>query len=219
MSAITRLYKLFTVALVLAAAGMGYRLLRSSYKADIYRQRLSTLAKDYDDLRGQYNQAVKRTAVTELWVEDGRLQVTIRDATGKLRCIPTPFDPHKEVYVDYVVIDGRLWIRRVFDENTPPSEALVIDPKLAEIDWDSAAARTGKAVYRSLDDGRWVVTVTGDGSLGLSLRDEHEPEASLETAPPVREFGPVEEAVSKAIEQVTAGEVVKRVIGGGSAEK
>lgn len=211
---IKRLYTISVALIVLAAAGMGYRLVRTTYEAEIYRDRLGTLSEDYETLRGQYNQAIKRTAVTELLVEDGRLQVTIRDATGELRCVPTPFDPSKEVYVDYVIMDGRLWIRRVFDENTPPSEALVIDPKWAEIEWDSAGAAVGKAVYRSLAEGRWTITVTGDGSLGLARQDGKTDAPALETAPPVREFGPVEEQVDQALRDVSVDEVVKRVVGG-----
>lgn len=211
---IKRIYTVGVALVVLAAAGMGYRLVRTSYEADVYRDRLGTLSADYETLRGQYNQAIKRTAVTELLVEDGVLSVSIRDATGELRCIPTPFDPHKEVYVDYVIMDGRLWIRRVFDESTPPKEALVIDPKLVEIEWESAGAAVGKAVYRSLGEGRWIVTVTGDGSLGLAKHDDADAAPSLETAPPVREFGPMDEEVNQALLDVSVDEVVKRVVGG-----
>ncbi len=209
-----RLYTLTVALIVLAAAGMGYRLVRTSYEAEVYRDRLDTLVQDYETLRGRYNQAVKRTAVTELLVQDGRLDVTIRNAAGELQCIPTPFDPRKEVYVDYVVIDGRLWIRRVFDENTAPSQALVIDPQWADIDWNAPSAKLGKAVYRSLGEGRWVVTVTGDGSLGLARHDDSSPPPTLEAAPPVREFGPMEEQVDRALREVTAPEVIKRIVGG-----
>jgi len=47
-------------------------------------------------------------------------------------------------------------------------DALVnVDPNLAEVDWNRVGHHSGKAVYRSLTEGRWLVTVTGDGSLGL----------------------------------------------------
>jgi hypothetical protein len=209
-----RLYTLCVALIVLAAAGMGYRLVRTTYESDVYRERLGALTDDYQTLRGQYNQAIKRTAVTELLVQDGQLQVTVRDAAGELRCIPTPFDPRKEIFVDYVVIDSRLWIRRVFDEDTPPSEALVVDPKWADIDWNAPTAKVGKAVYRSIEEGRWIITVTGDGSLGLARHDDTTPQPRLESAPPIREFGPIDEEVNQVLGDVTAGEVIKRIVGG-----
>jgi len=36
------------------------------------------------------------------------------------REFPTACRPDREVYADYVVLDGRLWIRRVFDAATAP---------------------------------------------------------------------------------------------------
>ena len=93
---------------ICAFAGLeGYRLLRYGIEAEVYRARLEQVAADYEELRAQYNQAVLRTAVTELVVEDGRLSVAIRDVTGELLSFDTPFDPSQEIYVDYVVLDGR----------------------------------------------------------------------------------------------------------------
>ena len=107
--------------LVSGMAGVfGYRYLRADVEAEVYRDRLRALAEEYESLRGTYNEAVRRTAVTELLVHDGRLRVRVRSVAGVLREIETPFDPRQEVYVDYVVMDGRLWIRRVFDAWTPP---------------------------------------------------------------------------------------------------
>jgi hypothetical protein len=113
--------------------------------------------------------------VTELVVEDGRLSVAIRDAGGAIRTIETPFDPSREIYVDFVVLDGRLWIRRVFDDRTPPEQGVLVDPALAEIDWSEERAAYGKATYRALGPGRWIVSVTGDGSLGLARSRDDAP--------------------------------------------
>src|SRR5690606_19499101 len=110
------------VLLTVAGAMVGYRLVESKITADIYRDRLVTLSEDYETLRRTYNEAVRRTAVTELLVEGDTVCVVIRTAAGVLRKIATPYSPDSEVYVDYVVVDGRLWIRRVFDAHTPPEQ-------------------------------------------------------------------------------------------------
>ncbi|RMH14053.1 MAG: hypothetical protein D6695_02295 [Planctomycetota bacterium] len=171
--------RLTTIFATTAAAGfgvgaalLGYHLIRADITKAVYRQRLEDVAAQYESLRDRYNQAVRRTAVTELLVEDGRLSVRIRNAAGVIKVIPTDFDPTAEIYVDYAVVDGRLWIRRIFDALTPPTRGLVIDPRLADIDWDDELATFGKAVYRSLDDGRWVITASGDGSLALQRASE-----------------------------------------------
>ncbi len=192
------------------AALTGWRLFQSDLEAEIYRARLEALAGDYGHLRDRYNEAVRRTAVTELQVADGRLTVAIRDATGAERLIETPFDPRREIYVDFAILDGRLWIRRVFDADTPPNEGLVIDPGLAEVDWSSDPEGFGKAAYRSLDEGRWVVSVSGDGSLGLAWSDgEHA--AELSPPPPIRSFEPIEESVDERLDAIQPGEVVRSI--------
>lgn len=161
-------------ALGVGAALLGYHLIRAGITEAVYRERLEDVAGRYETLREQFNAAVRRTAVTELVVQDNHLTVRIRNAGGTIRDIPTDYDPRREIYVDYAIVDGRLWIRRVFDALTPPSNALVIDPELAGIDWAEDRATFGKAVYRSLGEGRWVVSASGDGSLGLRLVDANE---------------------------------------------
>ena len=196
------------LAALLTLAGLAsYQLLRTGLAADVYRARLEQAADDYESLRGQYNQAVLRTAVTELIVEDGRLAVAIRDAGGAIRTIETPFDPSREIYVDFVVLDGRLWIRRVFDDRTPPEQGVLVDPALAEIDWSAEEAAYGKATYRALTPGRWVVSVTGDGSLGLTRRRD---DARIELAPPppVRSYEPIESALDDALRDLGPVEVL-----------
>ncbi len=215
---ISRLVAFFLVVLLCVSGFASLRLLEASLAADVYRERLSELSSDYESLLGQYNEAVRRTAVTELRVEEGALTVVIRTAEGDLQELPTPFDPAREIYVDYVVHDGRLWIRRLFDEDTAPGEGLVVDPRFVDVDWDLSQASHGKATYRSLGEGSWVVDVTGDGSLGLARRPAGEP-LTLSRPPPVREYPPIERAVENRmgkVRPVEALEALGRQIRGGA---
>jgi hypothetical protein len=198
-----------TLVVVLGVSAVAaYRVLESQIAADVYRERLAELERDYSLLRRQYNQVVRKTAVTELWVQDGLLSVTVRTADGATQTLPTPFDPAKEIYVDYVVLDGRLWIRRVFDQATPPDAGMLIDPELSDVDWEAEGASMGKAAYRELDEGRWVVTVTGDGSLGLAPSSEGEIR-ELSAPPIIRDYAPVDEQVEAALRELGAAEIVR----------
>jgi len=189
----------------------GYGLLRTSIEAEVYRTRLQDVTQDFEQLRERYDEAVRRTAVTELIVHDERLDVVIRSAAGELERIETPFDPSGEIYVDFLVREGRLWIRRIFDAKTPPATGMVIDPQLGEVDWTAADASYGKATYRALGEGRWVVSVSGDGSLGLERRDTAE-SAELAHAPSVRAYAPVGEAVDDRLGALEPLEIL-RVLG------
>jgi len=209
-----------TTAAVLALAGgagyFGYRMLRADLAASVYRARLAELADNYESLRATYNEAIRKTAVTELLVHEGSLCVRVRTSDGILKTIETPFDPRREIYVDYVVLDGRLWIRRVFDDATRPADAVVIDPALASITWNEKGAAHGKAVYRSLTDGRWVITVTGDGSLGLARAgDVDDPPASeLMHAPGVKDYEEITAAARAEADAIGVGEVLEWLVGG-----
>jgi len=204
--------RLLLTGLLVLAFGLsgitGYQLLRSGIEAEVYRARLEEVAGDYAQLRQQYNEAVQRTAVTELVVEDGSLRVAVRTAAGEVRSFDTPYDPAREIYVDYAVLDGRLWIRRVFDEDTPPGQGLLIDPGLAHVDWSADPESHGKAAYRALAEGRWVVSVTGDGSLGLAPSPAGE-RPELAPPPPVRRYEPVEGEVDDALRAVGPGEALR----------
>ena len=202
------------VVLLGVIALVGYRLASTRMAVDIYRERLAGLSGEYESLRALYNQAVRKTAVTELIVEDGRLSLAIRTIEGVDRVIPTPFDPSQEIYCDYVLLDGRLWVRRVYDAKTPPNGGLLIDDNLARVDWDAPAARYGKAVYRSLGEGRWIVTVTGDGSLGLARKDVDD-DVTLSGPPPVRDYDQLDKQISEALAQVGVGDVLRRIVKGG----
>jgi hypothetical protein len=198
------------VALLCAVAWVGYRLVMSKVEIDIYRDRLEDLSGEYESLRGMYNEAVAKTAVTELVVKDGRLSVAIRTIQGVERTIETPFDPKREIFCDYVVIDGRMWIRRVYDATTPPAQGLYIDNSLQEIDWSASTARYGTTVYRPIDEGRWVVTVTGDGSLGLG-KVKDDAKVVLSGPPPVRDYDQIEKEITRSVSDVTIADIVKRV--------
>ncbi len=213
---LTRLLSVGLFTALLGGGGyVGYRAMRSDIAADVYRQRLEELAGEYESLRTTFNEAVRRTAVTELLVQDGRLSVVIIDAQGQRTTIETILDPSSEIYVDYVVIDGRLLIRRVFDSYTPPMSAIVLDAELEFVDWNDPRAQEGKAVYRALQEGRWIVSATGNGALGLvRLGDVGSTEpVELTPAPPVRDFEEILEELDTSIREIGPGDVWKRVTG------
>lgn len=208
---ISRLVLVAMVLLLGALAFGGFRLAQTQLAADIYRDRLAEVVENYQQLQTSYNEAVRQTAVTELVVEGDQLDVTVRTAEGVERTVPTSIDPTREVYVDYVVIDNRLWIRRVFDSSTPPDHAVVIDDAHARIDWDDPAVSHGQAAYRQLSDGRWIVTVTGSGALGLSRASEEEPIA-LSSPPEVREYAEIEREVEAELDGLRMSEMLRRLV-------
>ncbi len=203
-----RLLTLVLLAFVALTGFAGFRVLEAQLTADVYEARLAELAADHEALRELFDEAVRRTAVTELRVAEGALSVVIRTADGDLQVFASPYDPAKEIYVDYVVADGRLWIRRLFDEDTPPGEGMVIDPQLAHVEWEATEGSYGKAAYRSLGDGRWVVDVTGDGSLGLTRREPGDT-IELSPPPPVRDYEPIEAEVRDALGAIGPGEAIR----------
>jgi hypothetical protein len=198
------------LAMLLAIGYLGYRLVRADLAAHVYSERLSALAKDYSSLRDTFNEAITRTAVTELVVENKKLWVVIRTADGTVKQLETPFDPAREIYVDYVVLDGRLWIRRVFDQNTPPEKGMVVDPALAGLDWNDQRLNHGKAVYRTLGEGRWVISVSGDGSLGLGRA---EGPSKLVGPPQIKNYDTVAEDTRVQTQRIGAADVWEYVTG------
>ena len=213
MTRLTRILTASSLALLSVLAGLfGYRVLESDVASDIYRERLADLGAEHDALISQYNDAVRRSAVTELVVEDGSLSVVVRTLDGTLNEIDTPYDPSGEIYVDFAVVGGRLWVRRVFDAHTAPSAGVVVDPKVADLDWDAPGATFGKAVYRSLGEGRWVVTVSGDGSLALTQAVDGA-SADLDGAPRVREYAEFERTLDEELERITLADVWGRLTG------
>jgi len=208
--------KILTVAVVamLGMAGAaGYQLVHSRITADVYRGRLNQLSDRYTSLRQQYNDAVRKTAVTELVVKEDKLSVVVRTDQDLIKRVSTPYDPRSEIYVDYIVVDGRLWIRRVFNETTAPTDGITITPERASVNWDADNVRHGKAVYSKLAEGRWRITVTGDGSLGLSKVDGPVPPEQLKPAPKLGEFEPVEEKIDRRLDRVTWSDIAKYLAG------
>lgn len=211
--AIKRGIKIVLVTALAAGGGtLGYGLAHQHVASEVYLERLEALAGEYESLREQYNEAVRRTAVTELLVEDGELSVVIRTADGQQRVIPTPFDPNREIWVSYIVADGRLLIRKVFefDEGAMPSEPVVITPELEFVDWTDPRFEFGKAISRPLSEGRWVVTVSGDGSLALTKATD-EPRADLKPAPEIRDYEQIEQKARSEVEQIGPAEVWRRM--------
>lgn len=214
MATVERLLKLpmrvvWTTAVVALTAGLGYvgyRLVRADLQAAVYKDRLEVLAKDYQALAANYNEAIRRTAVTELLVRDERIDVVVRNAEGVLRTVETPFDPSREVYVDYAVLDGRLWIRRVFDAATPPDKGVMIDPAIANIDWNEHEASYGQAVYRRLSEGRWTIAVSGDGALSLRKSDGTQ-DAELVHRPRIREYEEIKAETERRLRDISLADV------------
>ena len=204
---------LYAVALVLVLAA-GYQWAKASVAQEVYRDRLTSLQAEYQQLAEQYNQAITPRPVTELLVEDGLVCVIVRKGDGELVRVPTTFNAWEdELFVDYALVDGRLLIRRVFDEHTAARSdaAIVIDPGLVEVDWEDPKIPFGKAIYRSrMADGRWIISVTGDGSLGLKQISD-DTAITLATRPEVKKFGPVDDRANEAVERIGVGDVWKHL--------
>lgn len=196
------------VALVLATLA-GYQWAKASVAQDIYRDRLTSLQAEYQQLAEQYNQAITPRPVTELLVENQKVCVLVRKGDGELIRVPTPFNGwENDVYVDYVLADGRLLIRRVFEikNGQDTSKPVQVDADLVDVKWGDAVP-FGKAIYRSkMADGRWVVSVTGDGSLTLKRVGDTEP-IELATQPRIEKFDPVDERADEAVDRIGVGDV------------
>lgn len=207
-----RLVLLLALLLLGAMSLAGYQWARASVASDVYRERLDDMQQEYAKLADDYNQAVTPKPVTELLVEDGSISVVIRTGNGGTRTIQTPYRAEREVFVDYALVDGRLLIRRIFDENTAPAYATMIDEDLVRVDWDAPGSLYGKAIYRRLEDGRWVISVTGDGSLGLKRLEDGE-QTELTRHPAVREYDPVAMPDADDASRIGAGDVWRHWFG------
>ena len=198
---------LLTLTLISSLLTGGYFWLHQHLTTGIYRSKLQTMAADYGALIERYNDAVRRSAITELEVTENSLTVVIRTHDGQIRRIPTPFSPDSEIFVDYLVSDGRLWIRRVFDQATPPEQAVVIDPVWETVNWRDATLRYGKIVYRELQTGTWSIQVSGNGALSLEPTTRAQPD--LLNAVPVtfRGFNEVEVELDAALEEIQLTDV------------
>ncbi|MEZ5977571.1 MAG: hypothetical protein R3F34_05065 [Planctomycetota bacterium] len=204
------LYRVVVVGGLTAVGGFfGYRMVEADIAVDVYKRRLEEVATKYESLRQSYNQAVRRSAVTELLVHDGKLDIAVRGGDGGRSVLETKLDPSQEIYVDYVLYDGRLLIRRVFDSWTAPKDAIVLDSALVDVDWDDPRAEHGKAVYRALSDGRWIISVSGSGSLGLvrlGAIDETVP-SDLVRAPEVKNYAEILTETEAELHRIGVGDV------------
>ncbi len=224
---------ILNVALLAAIAFAGYYLIKSHVEADIYREKFEKVSADYEKMRTTYNEAVKKTAVTELLVnEDGSVCVVFVTLDGQEKILPTQFKMGNELFVDYVTIDDRTYFRRVFDQKTTPENALYIDPKLQEVEWKSAGEEPnalphpnhsqvtdGVISYVKLSNpGRWEVTITGDGKPDIRKKDKNEPPSALVPSVQVRDYSQIEKEVKDQIEGISFSDVMSRLFGGGDGE-
>tara|TARA_R110002073_G_scaffold118918_1_gene258679 strand:- start:593710 stop:594363 length:654 start_codon:yes stop_codon:yes gene_type:complete len=201
---------------IIAAVGLvsvvGMRFAKADAANEVYQSRLRDLSTNYESLAAQYNQAVRQTAITELVVKDRSITVQIRTIEGTAETIETSCDADKEIYVDFALIEGRLWIRRVFDADTPPSQATIINPKLANVDWNAEGALVGQAVYRQLDEGRWVVNAAGDGALALTKVPDDQV-VNLSPPPTIKAYEEIQSQVDEELDKVTWRDVIATVLG------
>lgn len=225
--------------LVLIAAGIfGYDALKAGATERLLRDRLESIAEDRRALVELYNDAVRRTAVTELLVEDGTVSILVPrpgDA-GEIapQRIETPFDPSNELFVDYVVVDGRLWIRRVYDDATPPREAVIVSPEIADVDWQgldrSSEGRPGgpgvdgvlshgQVIYRgNLTEGRWVISMSGNGALSLRKVDPGDA-VLLRARPGVAGFAEIEEQLDREVGRIGFLDIIGSLFGDGGNDR
>jgi len=204
------------VAITCLAFALGYNFMRSNIAADLYRDRLREAVKENEALRQTFNEAVKKTIVTELLVQDDEtVCVVFVNADGTERVVPTTFKMGSEVYVDFIVRDNRLFLRRVFDENTKPKEALHIDPQMQTVDWKSINTPRGSATYAQLNKkGRWTVSVAGNGALQLTKADDNANRQPLTVAPSVKEYAVIEKEMNAKIEEIGISDVMQSILGG-----
>lgn len=188
--------------LSLLFVGLGFMWVREEVTNRIYQEKLDQLAADYVALTTHYNDAVRRSAITELEVTADSLNVLIRTTDGQVQRIHTPYDPNREIYVDFLVGNGRIWIRRVFDDQTPPSEATLIDPVWDEVDWERPDLSYGKAIYRSLKPGLWSIQVSGSGALTLEPVSYSLAER-LKTSPEVRSYEEIQISLEEEIKHIS----------------
>lgn len=210
-----RLFLPLSLAAVAIAVLAGYQWARASVAQNIYRNRLVALQDEHRELAKQYNQAITPRPVTELLVEEGKVCIVVRKGDGELVRVPTTFNAWEdELFVDYALVDGRLLIRRVFDEHTAANsdQAVMIDPELVEVDWANPTIPFGKAIYRSrMSDGRWIISVTGDGSLGLKQIGKNT-KIELTSKPPIEEYEPIDERALEDVESIDIGDVWRHLI-------
>ncbi len=215
MDAIVRLFvRLFALTGLIAigaAVTAVYSMGRNQVVEGIYREKLSEVVEAHEKLRTRYESAMKKTIVTEIEVKGGEVNLLVRSVEGVVKRIPTDLDPRDEVFVDYLVIDDRLLIRRVYGDKTPPAEGVAIDPELVDVDWDDESIQRGQSIYRGkLTEGRWLVTMTGNGALDLTKAEGETP--PLVAGPPtIKKFEEVTDEINAEVETVKTTEVIEKL--------
>jgi hypothetical protein len=197
------LFPAFLTACVMVS---GFFWLREEVTSQIYRNKLEAMAAEYAELADLYNHAVRQSAITELEVTAESVAVLIRTIDGEVKRIETPYDPKEEIFVDYLVGNGRIWIRRVFDDSTPPENGMVIDPVWEVIDWKNAGLSYGKIVYRALEPGIWSIQVSGNGALSLEPSTGSHPDR-LAAAPEIRSFEEIQFALDAEVQSITLQDI------------
>ncbi len=186
---IHRTLQLLILAAVLAVLGaLAWQWAKASITRDAYRARLGELEATHNQLVHDYNLAIQRTAVCEVRQEAGKLTILVRTADGQTEGIPVPFDPTHEIYFDFICLNGRLLMRRVYDDQTKPKDGTPIQSKLAKVDWSNHEDDRGLVLYRPLpEEGRYALKVSGNGALTLEKMSAQEI-SHLEHAPKLRRF-------------------------------
>ncbi|MEX0324409.1 MAG: hypothetical protein AB3N63_19790 [Puniceicoccaceae bacterium] len=204
MQSISRFFfpGLFTACIVVC----GFLWVKEEVTSRIYREKLATLAGDYASLAEQYNYAVRESAITELDVTEDSVTVVIRTLEGEIKRIETPYDPKTEIFVDYLVGNGRIWIRRIFDQATPPAEALVIDPVWEHADWSSKDLKYGKVVYRALEPGIWSIQVSGSGALSLEPAGSSSIQALI-PSPEIKSYEEIQLNLDQEVREIGAADL------------
>jgi len=192
---------IFPLFLTTCVVVCGFFWLREEVTSQIYRNKLEAMAAEYAELADRYNHAVRQSAITELEVTEENVTVLIRTIDGEIKRIPTPYDPKEEIFVDYLVGNGRIWIRRVFDDSTPPENGLVIDPVWESVDWKESGLSYGKIVYRALEPGTWSIQVSGNGALSLEPASESHPDA-LAASPAIRSFEEIQLSLDQEVQSI-----------------
>jgi len=205
---------------IVLAVFLGYSVVRTNIAADLYRDRLREAVKENEAMRQTFNEAVKKTVVTELVVNDDEtICVVFVSADNTEHVVPTPFKMGAVLWADCIVQDGKLFLRRVFDDNTAPINALFIDPVVQTVDWKRAGPSgkvpQGIAANGEINaKGRWVVSASGQGALELKKADDAAPRQPIARDLQVRDYKEIEKQITTKVDEIGPTDVWKSLFGG-----
>lgn len=210
-----RLGHVMFVGVLALALLLGYNFARSTIAADFYRDRFHDELRRNEALRQSFNEVVRKNVVTELVVnEDDSVCVVFVDGNNEEKIVPTPFKKGAVVYVDFMMNDGRLYLRRLFDEKTAPADALVIDPQLQTVKTQPDSELFGNAPYARLNQrGRWVVNATHNGALELKKADDTAPREPIVRNLQVRDYKEIERDVNSKADEIGPQDVLNSLFG------